>query len=235
MSRIGAGVDVLVDRLKAVRERLAAAAERAGRDPSSVRLIAVSKTVPAARVREAILAGVEALGENYVQEARTKMADLADLPVAWHFIGRLQTNKAKDVIEGFSLIHSVDRLKLARELDRRAGLRGRLVPILIQVNLSGEETKGGAAESEALDLIRAAAGLEHLEVKGLMTMPPFFDDPDRARPFFRSLARLAEAARQRTGLALPELSMGMSGDFEAAIEEGATLVRVGTAIFGRRS
>jgi len=225
----------LSDRLEAVRERLATAAERAGRDPASVRLIAVSKTVPADRVREAIRAGVDTLGENYVQEARAKMADLADLTVAWHFIGRLQTNKAKDVIEGFSLIHSVDRLKLARELDRRAGLHGRTLPILIQVNLSGEETKGGAAESEALDLIRTAAGLEHIEVRGLMTMPPFFDDPDRARPFFRSLARLAEAARQRLGLALPELSMGMSGDFEAAIEEGATLVRVGTAIFGRRS
>jgi len=224
----------LADNLAEVKERIRQAAEQAGRDPAGVRLVAVSKTHSVEAVREAVAAGVEILGENYVQEVRAKMAALAGLEVEWHFIGRLQTNKAKDVVEGFGLIHSVDRLKLARELDRRAKAKERRAPVLIEVNLAEEETKGGVAPAQALELIEAAAGMENLEVRGLMTMPPFFDQPERARPYFAALARLAEEARDKTGLALPELSMGMSGDFEAAIAEGATLVRVGTAIFGAR-
>lgn len=224
----------IAENLAEVQGRIARAAQRAGRDPREVRLVAVSKTFSAADIREATAAGVKILGENYVQEVRAKMAQLSDLPLSWHFIGRLQTNKAKDVVQGFDLIHSLDRLKLARELDRRAGAQARRVPVLIQVNLAGEETKGGVGRGECLDLIEAAAAMENLDVEGLMTMPPFFNAPERVRPFFVDLRHLAEEARESTGLALPELSMGMSGDFEAAVEEGATLVRVGTAIFGQR-
>jgi len=227
----------IAENLARVRSRIGRAAERAGRDPAGVRLVAVSKTFPAQAAREAVEAGAAIMGENYAQEAKAKMAALADLKVEWHFIGRLQTNKAKEVVSGFGLIHSVDRLKLAQALDRRAAERpeGSPLPVLIQINLAGEETKGGAAESEAFDLIKDMAALPNLEPRGLMVMPPFFDQPERARPFFSRLARLAREARERTGLALPELSMGMSGDFEVAVEEGATLVRVGSAIFGDRN
>ena len=225
----------LAENLTKIQDRIRQAAERASRDPAGVHLVAVAKTKPAEAVAAAVAAGATIIGENYVQEAAAKIETLADLDVAWHFIGRLQTNKAKDVVGRFDLIHSVDRFKLAKELSRRADQAGQEVNILIQINLSGEETKGGTEEAEAIDLIRAAEELPRISVQGLMTMPPFFDDPDRARPFFKDLADLAEKARQATGLALPQLSMGMSGDFEAAIAEGATLVRVGTAIFGARS
>ncbi len=224
----------IASRLAELKRRIEQAAERAGRDPAAVRLVAVSKTFPAPAVREAAQAGHGIFGENYVQEARAKMAELADLDLEWHFIGRLQSNKAKDVIHGYALIHSVDRLKLANRLDRLAGEAGRKVNVLIQVNLAGEETKGGTSAAEAIELIRTVAGLDNLAVLGLMTMPPFFDQPEKVRPYFAQLRRLAEEARQKTGLPLPELSMGMSGDFEAAIEEGASLIRVGTAIFGER-
>ncbi|MBW1712962.1 MAG: YggS family pyridoxal phosphate-dependent enzyme [Deltaproteobacteria bacterium] len=226
-------MDQIAENLNQVRARIARAAARSGRDPAQVRLIAVSKTHPAQMVRRAAQAGVTVFGENYVQEARAKMAQLDDLALEWHFIGRLQTNKAKDVTQDFALIHSVDRLKLAQTLDRRAG--DKPVKVLVQVNLAEEETKGGVSEAQALDLIRAVAGLDKLEPRGLMVMPPFFDQPERARPFFARLRNLADKARQATGLELPELSMGMSGDFEVAVEEGATLVRVGTAIFGQRA
>lgn len=221
----------VAENLNRVQERIARAAERAGRDPAGVRLVTVSKTFSAKKVQEAARAGANLFGENYVQEARAKMTDLADLYLEWHFIGRLQTNKAKDVVKGFSLIHSVDRMKLARELNRRAEEK---VSILIQVKLADEATKGGVDEAGTLDLLREANELENLEVRGFMVMPPFFDQPERARPYFRRLTALAREARQKTGLALPELSMGMSGDFEVAVEEGATLVRVGSAIFGAR-
>ena len=223
-------------RLQAVMERIRQACERSGRDPQSVRLVAVSKTMPAERVRRAVAAGVQILGENYVQEARDKIARLADLSVSWHFIGHLQTNKAKYVVRMFDLIHSLDSYKLARELDRQAGRRGRIQPVLIQVNISREESKSGIASEEIESLVRQVAGLEHLALQGLMTMPPFFDQPERARPYFRRLADLARRIESLDipGVSMKELSMGMSGDFEVAIEEGATLVRVGTAIFGAR-
>ncbi len=225
-------MSLIAENMDRIRERIDRAAEGAGRDPARVRLVTVSKTFPAEKVREAAGSGAKIFGENYVQEAVAKIGDLADLDLEWHFIGRLQTNKAKEVVKGFTLIHSVDRLKLAKELTKRAE---RKIGVLIQVKLAQEETKGGVDEAGTLDLLKAVAALERIEVKGFMVMPPFFDQPERARPYFARLAGLAEEARQQTGLALPELSMGMSGDFEVAVEEGATLIRVGTAIFGVRT
>ena len=213
--------------LARVRERLARAAERAGRRADDVLLIGVSKTVDLDRIRAAVTAGVTALGENRVQEAKGKVTALGR-PAAWHLIGHLQTNKVKDALELFDLIHSLDRLELARELERRAGARGRAVDALLQVNVADEATKGGVsadAVGEALDVI---GKLAHVRVRGLMTIPPEGERAEDSRRWFRRLRELAE----RHGLR--ELSMGMSGDFEVAVEEGATMVRVGTAIFGSR-
>jgi len=210
--------------LERVRERIARAARRAGRRPEDILLIGVSKTVPAERVREALEGGLPALGENRVQEARDKVRALGR-PVPWHLIGRLQTNKVTDALELFDVIQSVDRLPLAAELARRAR---RPVAVLVEVNLAGEPSKGGFAPAEvkpALDLLRT---LPRLEVRGLMAVPPASADPEQARPWFRALRELRDSA------GLPELSMGMSADFEVAIEEGATAIRVGTAIFGER-
>jgi hypothetical protein len=222
--------DDIQSRLTLVRNQITEAAARAGRDPHDVRLVAVSKTMPADLVAAAVDAGVAILGENYIQEALDKIERVGTDRASWHFIGRLQSNKAKYAVRLFDLIHSVDSLKLAKEIDKRAAKIERRQPVLVQVNVSGEETKGGVETTEAEDLIGAVRELEALEVRGLMTMPPFFDQPQRARPYFRALAEL----KRRVCPDLPELSMGMSGDFEVAIEEGATLVRVGTAIFGPR-
>ena len=176
------------------------------------------------------------IGENYIQEAREKFKALDDCTVEWHYIGHLQSNKSKYAVRIFDLIHSVDSLKLARELDKCAQKIDKIQPILIQVNISKEKTKGGVHEAETLELIAAVSELTHVSIRGLMTMPPYFDDPERARPFFKALAHLREQIREANipTVFMDELSMGMSGDFEAAIEEGATLVRVGTAIFGAR-
>jgi pyridoxal phosphate enzyme (YggS family) len=217
-------------RLDQVQDRIDAACDRSGRDVSEVRLVAVSKTVPVDRVRAGIEAGLTILGENYIQEAQSKIETLGSA-VAWHFIGRLQSNKAKFAVRLFDLIHSVDSFKLAAELDKRAAALDRRQPVLVQVNVSGEETKGGTRPDEAVDMVGRISELGNLHVKGLMTMPPFFDQPERARPYFTALRELKEKIR----LPLDELSMGMSGDFEVAVEEGATLVRVGTAIFGARA
>lgn len=221
--------------LKIIHDRIAAAAHKAGRDPASVRLVAVSKTQPAEAVTEAARAGQLLFGENYVQEFATKAAEVKG-PVAWHFIGSLQSNKVKYIAGLVTLIHSVDRLSLAEEIDRQWGKLGKSCDVLIQVNIAEEATKSGTTTAGLLDLVRSVARLPHLRVRGLMTMPPFFDDPEGARPYFRELRRLAG---EITAAAIPdvtmeELSMGMSGDFEAAIEEGATLVRIGTAVFGER-
>ena len=213
--------------LERVRERVARAAERAGRRAEDVLLIGVSKTVEVARIREAVAAGIPALGENRVQEARAKIAELGR-PVPWHLVGQLQTNKARDAVELFDLIHSLDRPELARELDKRARQRGRPVEALVQVNVARELSKGGVAPEGLDDLLNTVAKLDHVRVRGLMAIPPEAQDPAGARVWFRTLAKLGE----RHGLR--ELSMGMSGDFEVAIEEGATMVRVGTAIFGAR-
>ncbi len=211
--------------LQRVRERMARAARRAGRRPEDILLIGVSKTVPAERVREALDAGLPALGENRVQEARDKIRSLGR-PVPWHLIGHLQTNKVKDALELFDVIQSVDRLSLAAELARRTR---RPLAVLVEVNLAGESSKGGFAPSEVKAALDAIRTLPRLEVRGLMAVPPAAPDPEQARPWFRALRDLRDAA------GLPELSIGMSADFEVAIEEGATMVRVGTALFGARA
>jgi len=221
--------------LNQVQGRIVAAAQSAGREPHSVRLVAVSKTRPADDVRQAYRAGQVVFGENYVQELVEKAAEISE-PVEWHFIGHLQSNKVRQIAGGVTMIHSVDRLSLAVEIDRQWGRQGRICDILIQVNISGESSKSGTSEDEALQLVRAVAHLPHVRIRGLMTMPPFFDDPEAARPFFAALRRLAQKVDSAgiAGVSMAELSIGMSGDFEAAIQEGATLVRVGTSIFGAR-
>jgi len=213
--------------LERVRERVAKAAERAGRRASDVLLIGVSKTVEVSRIRQAIEAGVSALGENRVQEAKEKVAEIGR-PVPWHLIGHLQTNKVRDALELFDVIHSLDRLDLARELHKRAQARGRTVDALVEVNVAGEASKGGVSPDRLGALLDAVAALSAVKVRGLMAIPPEAKEPDDSRVWFRALRKLGE----RYGFS--ELSMGMSGDFEVAIEEGATLVRVGTAIFGPR-
>jgi PLP dependent protein len=224
------------ENIAAVRERMAQAARRCGRDPADVALVAVSKTHPAEMVRQAWAAGVTTVGENYIQEAREKISALADCALSWHFIGHLQSNKAKIAVGLFDLIHGVDTLKLAREIDKQAAKIGKTQALLIQVNISGEDTKSGTTEASAVALVREAARLEHIKIRGLMTMPPFFDQPERARPYFAALRRLRDRIRTEAiaGVDMSELSMGMTGDFEVAIAEGATLVRIGTAIFGPR-
>jgi pyridoxal phosphate enzyme (YggS family) len=217
----------VAENLARVRERVARAAERAGRRPADVLLIGVSKTVEAARIRQAVEAGVPALGENRVQEAKEKIAELGR-PVPWHLIGHLQTNKVRDALALFDLIHSLDRLELAQECERRASQRGRPVAMLVQVNVGGEASKGGFEPEHLAEALEAIARLSHIRVRGLMTIPPAVTRAEDARGWFRTLAELGK----RHGL--PELSMGMSADFEVAIEEGATMVRVGTAIFGPR-
>lgn len=226
----------LSHRIQKIRERIALAASRTGRDPSRVQLVAVSKTVHADRVRAAAEAGADIFGENYIQEAREKFACLSDLSVSWHFIGHLQSNKAKYAVRMFDLIHTVDSDKLADALNAAAEKIGKVQDVLVQVNLSMETTKSGVTEDAAEPLIRHIRACPHLRVRGLMTMPPFFDDPEAARPYFKALRLLAESLTAKIpDLALNILSMGMTGDFEAAVEEGATLVRVGTAIFGERT
>jgi PLP dependent protein len=211
-----------------VQEAVARACARAGRSPDHVLLIAVSKTMDVERVRLAIAAGVAALGENRVQEAKEKIEALGR-PVPWHLIGSLQTNKARDAARLFDWIHSVDRLELAQELSRRAHGAERTLNVLLQVNLGDEPQKGGVAPAELKRLHELVAALPNLKVRGLMAIPPATEQPEQARPFFRQLRELREQ------LGLEHCSMGMSADFEVAIEEGATMVRVGTAIFGPRA
>jgi pyridoxal phosphate enzyme (YggS family) len=220
-------MDDIRTNLARVRERITRAAERAGRRPEEVLLVGISKTVEVERIREAVAAGIPALGENRVQEARAKVAALGH-PVPWHLVGTLQTNKVKEALSLFDLIHSVDRVELARACDRRARERARPVDVLLEVNVAGEASKGGVAPDAVADTLDELSALAHLRVRGLMTVPPPVERPEDARPWFQALRKLGE----RHGLA--ELSMGMSGDFEVAIEEGATMVRVGTAIFGPR-
>lgn len=221
------GMDAIRTNLERVRERIARAAERAGRRAEDVLLVAISKTVEVERIREAIAAGVPALGENRVQEARAKIAALGR-PVPWHLVGHLQTNKVKEALSLFDVIHSVDRMDLARECDRRARERSRPVDVLLEVNVAGEASKGGVAPDAVAETLDELSALEHVRVRGLMVIPPPVERPEDARQWFQALRKLGE----RHGLA--ELSMGMSGDFEVAIEEGATMVRVGTAVFGPR-
>ena len=223
--------------LAAIRERIAAAAAAAGRDPGSVRLLAVSKTFSADHVRAAYAAGQRDFGENKVQEALQKIEQTAELPIRWHLIGHLQSNKAKKAGPAFAAIHSVDSIDLVRRLDAAAVERGARPDLYVQVDLAGETTKFGAPEADVAGIARAASGCQAAVLRGLMLLPPWFDDPEQARPYFRRLRllrdRLVEDGIERSHLG--ELSMGMSHDFEVAIQEGATLVRVGTAIFGKRT
>lgn len=227
---------LIARQLAAVQARIKRACERSDRNAASVRLVAVSKLHPAAAIAEAAAAGQQLFGENYVQELVEKTG-LLPKTVEWHMIGHLQSNKVKYLPGSVSMIHTVDRLSLAEEIDRQWREKvGEPCEVLVQVNVSGESTKSGTTAADAVELVRRVAALPFVSVRGLMTMPPFFDDPERARPFFRELRQLAEQIQTEVipGVQMSELSMGMSGDFEVAIEEGATLVRVGTAIFGER-
>ena len=217
--------------------RIKQSAVSSGRDAESVRLVAVSKTIPAETVKKVIDAGANILGENYIQEAKTKFNDLISYPVSWHFICHLQTNKAKYAVRIFDLIHSVDSFRLALELNKQAGKTGKIQQILIQVNVAEESSKSGISIQNTLSLIKEISLLKNLAIKGLMTMPPFFNKPEKVRPFFKDLRNLRDTIKKKEidNVDMEELSMGMTGDFEAAIEEGATLVRIGTAIFGERN
>lgn len=211
---------------------------RAGREGDEVLLVAVTKTVAPATVAEAVDCGLRVFGENRVQEAQQKISELAalrpDSRLRWHLIGHLQKNKARQAVALFDLIHSVDSAELAREIDRHAAAAGKVQEVLVQVKLSEEAAKHGVVETDLLGLLGVIGGLKHLNARGLMVMPPFSDDPAEARPYFRRLRQLRDEAAQ-AGYHLPELSMGMSNDFEIAIEEGATMVRIGTDIFGQRA
>lgn len=219
--------------LEAILGRIGLAAGRAGRDPASVRLVAVSKTHPAASVREAFDAGQRAFGESKVQEAAGKIP-LLPPSIEWHFIGHLQANKIRKAMPQFQMFHGVDNCGLASQMSRIAGECGRFPQVLLEVNVSGERTKFGFSPGALKAEIGALLALPDLQVSGLMTMAPYSEDPESARPLFAALRNLRDELEQQTGAALPELSMGMSGDFEAAISEGSTLVRVGSAIFGDR-
>jgi pyridoxal phosphate enzyme (YggS family) len=221
--------------LEHIRSQMAAACARSGRDPAAVRLVAVSKTHPAILVEEAAAAGQRLFGESYVQEFVAKIVAV-QAPVEWHFIGALQSNKIKYLRGRVALIHSVDRLSLAVEIDRQWGKLKRTADVLLQVNLGGEESKSGTDETGLEELVRQVAQLSHVHIRGLMTLPPYFDEAEAVRPYFRRLRELAGEidALGLPGVEMSELSMGMSHDFAVAIEEGATLVRVGTAIFGER-
>ena len=231
-------MSLIKENLLRVMERIEKAARKTGRDPAEIKLVAVSKTVEVARIREAIEAGVSILGENYIQEAQKKIEGIGrpacterfgeGRPVSWHFIGHLQSNKAKYAIRLFDMIHCVDSHPLVGELNRRAEQADRVIKVMIEVNLSKEATKFGTDEEMVFTLARRIQTLKHLSLEGLMTMPPWSEDQEVSRPYFRRLRELA----QEHGL--PHLSMGMSNDFEVAIEEGATFIRVGTAIFGPR-
>jgi PLP dependent protein len=228
---------VIAERVAAVRERIARAAERARRKASDVRLVAVSKTQPIEAVREAFAAGVRDFGENRVQEAEPKIAASADLVAAgasWHLVGHLQTNKARRAAALFGLVQSIDSLDLAVRLARAGEESGRTLRGLVEVDLAGEATKFGLPEAELMGTLRAMRGRAGLRLEGLMALPPLASDLEAVRPYFRRLRELRDRALGEGLLAAGELSMGMSHDFEAAIEEGASLVRVGTAIFGER-
>lgn len=223
----------MTERIAAIQDRISAACARAGREPDSVTLVAVSKTHPPEAVREAAGAGLTVFGESRVQEARAKIP-LCPSGLSWHLVGHLQTNKVKHAVQLFEVIHSVDSFRLLESVDRACDEAGRRMDVLLEVNVSGEAVKFGLGPEAVPDVLKRANELMNVNVAGLMTMPPFAEDAEKARPHFRRLRELRDKWRAECGFALDQLSMGMSGDFEVAIEEGATLVRVGTALFGER-
>jgi pyridoxal phosphate enzyme (YggS family) len=227
---------LIAENLKTVKDKIAQAALRAGRNPQDVQLVAVSKTVSGELIQQAIEAGVTILGESYIQEARKKIGEIGKA-VRWDFIGHLQSNKVSYAVDLFEVIHSIDRLSLAQALSTRAAKKRKTLRVLVQVNISGEGAKSGIDTGRVNALVSHIASLPNLTLDGLMTMPPYFTDPEKARPYFVALRKLRDTlmAEQGNRIDLKELSMGMSGDFEVAVEEGATLVRVGTALFGERS
>ncbi|MCG8402491.1 MAG: YggS family pyridoxal phosphate-dependent enzyme [Firmicutes bacterium] len=223
------------ENLQTVGDRILTAARRAGRDPEKIKIIAVSKQVPVESIKEVLGAGITDLGENRVQEMTSKMDQLPS-GLRWHMIGHLQTNKVKYVVGEVALIHSLDRWDLARAIEQRADALNVVVPVLVQVNVSGEKSKFGLRPGELADFLAALQDFRRIKVKGLMTMAPYADDPEEARPFFRELRQLAgRLAVSLPGVSLEHLSMGMTNDFEVAVEEGADLLRLGTAVFGART
>ncbi|MFQ5848581.1 MAG: YggS family pyridoxal phosphate-dependent enzyme [Candidatus Methylomirabilales bacterium] len=222
------------ERVERVREAIAAAALRVGRDPGEVLVVGVAKTFPARAVQEAVAAGLTDIGENRVQEAKAKIAEVG-APCRWHMVGHLQTNKARLAVQLFDWIQSLDSLKLAHEVEKAGSGLGRRVKTLVEVNLAQESSKTGVGEAELLPFLEQAGSLPHVSIEGLMAMPPFDPNPEGVRPYFQRMRRLRdEAASRFPRLGLSHLSMGMSHDFEVAVEEGATVVRIGTAIFGPR-
>lgn len=221
------------EQMERVEERMAEACARAGRARDTVRLVAVSKTYPPEKVREAAACGLTVFGESKVQEAAPKIA-LCPSGLEWHFIGHLQTNKARRAVELFRMIHSVDSIRLLEAVDAAAHDAGRVTPVCIEVNISGEYSKYGLLPDQLQMLLERSTSLYHVEIAGLMTMPPWTEDPEKARPVFAALRALRERCDQEWGFPLTELSMGMSHDFEVAIEEGATMIRVGSDLFGER-
>ncbi|MGB0910115.1 MAG: YggS family pyridoxal phosphate-dependent enzyme [Nitrospirales bacterium] len=227
----------LSQNIQKVMQSIHEAALRVGRDPNAIQLVAATKTVPFARMREGHEAGIQIFGENRLQEAQPKQRDLRDLTtVSWHFIGQVQRRKIKDVVGAFDLIHSVENSVQAREMDKRSKELGIKQDILLQVNVSGEATKGGYAIPDLMESLPELAGMRHLAVKGLMTIPPWTEDVEAVRPYFRTLRELSRTIDQHDyeHISMNELSMGMSQDYTIAVEEGATLVRVGSALFGAR-
>ncbi|MFO7666269.1 MAG: YggS family pyridoxal phosphate-dependent enzyme [Desulfobacterales bacterium] len=228
------------ERIKEIINRINKAASSSGRNPEKIRIVAVTKTVPAEKIREAVASGISIIGESYIQEARNKYDLISEIPVSWHFIGHLQTNKVKYAVTTFDLIHTVDSVRLAVEIDHQSGKLNKIQDVLLQINIGREETKSGMNEEDAADIIKEVARFQNISVKGLMVIPPFSDDPEIVRPYFSSLRILQDKIRSLLvsdgiqNISMDELSMGMSGDFEVAIEEGSTLVRIGTAIFGER-
>jgi len=217
-----------------IRKRIVNACERAGRNPEEVQILAATKTRTPEEIKEAFEAGIRLFGENRVQEARDKIPVLKELPAEWHMIGHLQTNKVKYAVKLFDVIETVDRQKLVDELEKRLSQLGKVMRVFIEVKLSPEETKHGCSPEEVESLARYILCKEHLKLEGLMTVPPYLDDPEDVRPYFRRLREIRDSLQDKLGIPLPQLSMGMSHDFEVAIEEGATIVRIGTAIFGER-
>ena len=224
---------MIAENIQYIKERIERASARSGRNPAEITLVAVAKTFSSDAVREAVGSGVQDIGENYVQELLAKRSVLENEPVRWHYIGHLQTNKVKAVAGWIHAIHSVDSLRLGEEIAKRAKEFDRTIDILLEVNTSGEASKFGVQPDDAEKLVAALALLEHVHVRGLMTIGPLLPDPESARPAFRMLRQLKDSIA-RKGILLDHLSMGMTNDFEIAIEEGATMIRVGTAIFGKR-